>query len=134
VFTANITCISEPTSYDAASKDPRWQTAMQELEALQCNHTWDIIDLPNGKKPIGCKWVYRIKYKSDGTIDKFKARLVAKGFSQVQGLDYHETYSPVARMSTLRFLLSITAAKNWYLHQLDVDNAFYMAIYEKRCI
>jgi hypothetical protein len=95
-----------------------------ELDALARNHTWEVVDLPNGQRPIGCEWVFRIKYKQDGTIDRFKARLVAKGFTQVHGLDYQETYSPVARMSTLCLLLAISAAKLWYLHQLDIDNTF----------
>ena len=73
------------------------------------NNTWVLSDLPPRKKPIGCKWVYKIKYKSDGILDKYKARLVAKGFSQHQGIDYEETFAPTAKMSTIRLVLAKVA-------------------------
>jgi len=76
-------------------------------QSLLKNNTWVFSDLPPGKNPIGCKWVYKIKYKSDGTLDKYKARLVAKGFSQRQGIDYEETFAPTAKMSTIRLVLAM---------------------------
>lgn len=82
-----------------------------ELLALDKNNTWDLVLLPHGKKSIGCKWVYRIKLKSDGTIECYKACLVAKGYTQEYGNDYQETFSPVIKMPTIRCILSVTASK-----------------------
>ena len=87
-FSANISSISEPTSYKQASQGTRWLQAMEtELNALEQNHTWDLTNLPPGKSPIGSKWVYKTKLHHDGTVDRFKARLVAKGYHQIEGID-----------------------------------------------
>ncbi|RVW77586.1 Retrovirus-related Pol polyprotein from transposon RE1 [Vitis vinifera] len=124
-FTAAVSQDIEPTSYAEAASHSHWQEAMQsELAALEANHTWSLTSLPPGKKPIGCRWVYKIKRHSDGTIERFKARLVAKGYTQLEGIDYHDTFSPTAKMITVRCLLALAAAQNWSLHQLDVNNAF----------
>ncbi|GJV56042.1 retrovirus-related pol polyprotein from transposon TNT 1-94 [Tanacetum coccineum] len=106
-------------------KDKRWRSAMDsELEALEQNKTWAIEKLASNKKALGCKWVYKIKYKSDGTIERFKARLVILGNHQVAGVDYSETFAPVAKMATVRVFLAIAAAKQWELHQMDVHDTF----------
>jgi hypothetical protein len=88
------------------------------------NKTWKIVDCPPNVKPIGCKWVYRIKYKENGEIDKFKARLVEKGFSQKEGIDYEETFTPTTKWNTIRVVLSLATQNGWKVHQMDVKNSF----------
>ena len=95
-----------------------------ELQALEANHTWDIVSCPPHIKPIGSKWVYTVKLKSDGSLDRYKACLVALGNKQEYGLDYEETFAPVAKMTTVRTILAIATSKAWHLHQIDVKNAF----------
>ncbi|XP_049394571.1 uncharacterized mitochondrial protein AtMg00820-like [Solanum stenotomum] len=119
------TCDVEPKSYHEAVKDDRWILAMQqEIYALEENGTWDIVDLPPGKNVVGCKWVFKIKYRVDGQVERFKARLVAKGFNQQEGIDYSETFYPVAKMVTVRFVLAVATSSHWPIFQMDVYNAF----------
>ena len=96
----------------------------EELHALEKNQTWELVDLPLNKVAIGCKWIYKIKTQSDGTVERYKARLVAKGYNQEYGVDYEETFAPVARLTSVRTLLAIASARHWNLHQMDVKNAF----------
>jgi len=122
---ASFSSSIEPKNYEDASKHDCWKKAMaDELEALSANHTWILVPLPSGKKAIGCRWIYKLKHKSDGTIDRYKARLVAKGYTQLEGLDFLDTFAPVAKLTTLRLLLALAASHNWNLKQLDVNNAF----------
>ncbi|KAJ0927704.1 putative RNA-directed DNA polymerase [Helianthus annuus] len=114
-----------PNSVEQALESKNWKDAMEvEMKALMKNNTWERSTLPLGKKPVGCRWVFTIKYKPDGTIERYKARLVAKGYSQTYGIDYSETFSPVAKIDTIRVLFSIAANEGWPLHQFDVKNAF----------
>ena len=110
-----------------ALRDPHWRQAMsEELMALMRHGTWALVSPPKHCNPIGCKWVFWVKRKADGSIDRFKARLVAKSFNQRPGLDYKETFSPVVKPATIRTVLTITMTQGWLLRQLDVNNAFFM--------
>ena len=88
----------------------------KEYDALIENGTWKLVDPPLVTKPIGCKWVFKNKYKADGSLDKHKARLVAKGFSQKEGIDYEETFSPIAKWTTIETLFSLVARNGWKVH------------------
>jgi len=115
----------EPKSYVEASKLGSWREVMQnELTALEKTGTWEIVDLPNKIKPIGCRWIYKIKHHVDGSVERYKARLVAKGYTQIEGLDYFDTYSAVVKFTTVRVVIALASINNWHLHQLDVNNAF----------
>ncbi|KAL4367961.1 hypothetical protein GQ457_05G011320 [Hibiscus cannabinus] len=131
-FVANISSAYEPSFFHQAVKFPEWRTAMdEELQAMENLKTWSVVPLPAGKRAIACKWVYRIKRKADGTIDRYKARLVAKGFTQIEGIDFIDTFSPVAKMTTFKVLLALAAVHNWHLLQLDVNNAFLNGILDE---
>ena len=115
----------EPTSYTNASKHNQWCIAMdEEFQALKKQGTWFLVPLPATKNVMGCKWVYKLKHNSDGSIARYKARLVAKGFHQQQGIDFDETFSPAIKPPTVRLILSLAVSLQWPLRQLDIKNAF----------
>ncbi|KAM1643723.1 hypothetical protein ACFX2K_013518 [Malus domestica] len=115
----------EPSTFVDSASDPNWRCAMnEELDALHANSTWTMTTLPSSKVPINCKWVYKLKRNSEGSIERYKARLVAKGFTLAEGIDYHDTFSPTAKMITVRFLFALAATQSWSLHQVNVNNAF----------
>ncbi|KAM1781960.1 hypothetical protein ACFX11_040472 [Malus domestica] len=122
----------EPLTYKSALKSSVWFQAMQEeINALHGQGTWSLVPLPVHKNLVGCKWVFKIKRHSDGSIARHKARLVAKGFSQEPGIDYNDTFSPVVKPTTVRIVLALTAHFKWSLRQLDVKNAFLHGILQE---
>uniref|UniRef100_A0A2N9HXG0 Integrase catalytic domain-containing protein n=1 Tax=Fagus sylvatica TaxID=28930 RepID=A0A2N9HXG0_FAGSY len=118
----------EPQSFKEAMSMPEaplWKEAVNsEIESILQNHTWELVDLPPGCKPLGYKWIFKRKMKADGSIDKYKARLVVKGYKQKEGVDYFDTYSPVTRITSIRMLIAIAALYNLEIHQMDVKTAF----------
>ncbi|KAK1431533.1 hypothetical protein QVD17_07993 [Tagetes erecta] len=117
--------VADPISYEQASKISKWQEAMKaEMLAIEKNKTWKLVHLPAGKNLVGVKWLFKTKPGANGEGVKFKARLVAKGYSQQYGVDYQETFAPVARFETIRIILAVAAQMGWEIYQLDVKSAF----------
>ncbi|CAL2237103.1 unnamed protein product [Prunus armeniaca] len=118
-------CIVELESFEEADLDESWRKAMEaELEMIEKNNNWQLVERPFNKPVIGVKWVYKTKLNLDGTVQKNKARLVAKGYSQKPGIDYNETFALVARLDTITTLIALVAQKKWHFYQLDVKSAF----------
>lgn len=124
-YSAVRTSDDEPVSHITAMKHPLWRSAMNdEFQALVKNKTWHLVPPHAGLNVINCKWIFKLKRKADGSIDRYKARLVAKGFKQQYGIDYDDTFSPVVKPTTIRVLLSLAVSHGWSLRQIDIQNAF----------
>jgi histone deacetylase 1/2 len=114
-----------PKTYRGALHDPHWQRAMHdEFEALVTNGTWSLVPRPSRANVVSGKWIFKHKFHSDGSLSCYKARWVVRGLSQLPGIDFDETFSPVVKWATIRAVLSITVSRLWPIHQLDVKNAF----------
>ncbi|GKA31563.1 putative RNA-directed DNA polymerase [Tanacetum coccineum] len=119
------TTITEPASFTVANNSPKWRQAMkEEYDALMKNGTWSLVPRASNTNVVDGKWVYRLKRDKNGAITRYKARFVAKGFRQQPGIDFHETFSPVVKSTTIRAVLSLAVTNNWPLRQLDIQNAF----------
>ncbi|GKD60774.1 ribonuclease H-like domain-containing protein [Tanacetum coccineum] len=131
-FVTELNKAFEPKNYWEACKYQHWVKAMnKEMNALYRNDTWDITDLPKGRKYIGGKWMFKIKYKSNGEIERYKERYVVRGYNQKEGIDFDETFSPVVKIVTVRCVINLAVQNNWTLYQLDINNAFlYGELYE----
>lgn len=117
--------VVEPVSIKKALCSALWKTTMDnEMATLIKNKTWRLVPPPPNINLIECKWVFKVKTKSDGSFDRCKARLVAKGFNQVPSVDFHETFSPIVKAPTIRIILALAVSKGWIIRQLDVNNAF----------
>lgn len=124
-FILSITTHKLPKTFSEVVLSKEFKLAMQyEMGSLEETGTWTVCELSPGKHPVGCKWINTIKYNHDGTIERHKSRLVSMGYTQLECLDYLDTFSPVAKIGTLRLLIRLAAAKNWSITQLDISNAF----------
>ena len=133
---ALVANVIEPNTFEEALQSQHateWQQAMdEEMASLHSNNTWSLTELPAGFTPIPVKWVYKVKRDATGNVERFKARLVAKGFRQKEGIDFDEVFAPVGKYSTLRILLSMAAAHDFELHQLDIKTAFLNGVLEEQ--
>ncbi|KAE8679159.1 Zinc ion binding, putative isoform 1 [Hibiscus syriacus] len=122
----------EPVSFQEAVQEKKWRDAMdEEIKAIEKNDTWELTSLPKGHKAIGVKWVYKTKQNAKGEIERHKARLVAKGYSQKAGIDYDVVFAPVARLETIRLIISLAAQNKWKIQQIDVKYAFLNGVLEE---
>ena len=131
-YMMKVASIHDQESFAEASKDAKWQEAMEEeMQVLAANNTWDLVDPSKHSKQIRCRWIYKIKYNVDGSVNRYKARMVAKGYAQTHGINYDETFAPVTKMTTVRVVLAIVVAKGWHIHQMYVKNVFLLGDLEE---
>ena len=124
-FIASLDSISLPNKVSKTLAHPGWRNAMiEEMDALTDNGTWDLVCLPAGKKAIGYRWMFTVKVNPDGSIVRLKARLVDKGYAWTYGVDYSDTFSPIAKMTSIRLFIYLVATHAWDLHQFDIKNVF----------
>ena len=117
--------VTEPSSFEEAVEDPAWVDAMvEEYDSIVRNSAWEIFPRPEGKSVVGLRWIYKVKQAADGSVEKYKATFFAQGFSHIEGIDYEETFAPVARYSSIRTILALSAQMGWHIHQMDVKTAF----------
>jgi hypothetical protein len=125
---ATIVFSEEPQTMEEALKGKdanKWEIAMQEeYDSLVVNNSWSLVPLPKGRKLISCKWVFKIKHGVDGEVERYKAKLVARGFNQTFGVDYNETFTPIAKFVSIRCVLALAAIKDMEIHQMDVKTKF----------
>jgi hypothetical protein len=122
----------EPTCFEEVIQKKEWADAMtEEYQSIIKNDVWEIVPRPKSKDVVSSKWQYKIKHVVDGSIEKYKARFVALGFSQTEGIDYEETFSPVARYNSIKTIIVLAAKMKWKLHQMDVKTSFLNGVIEE---
>ena len=124
---ANVVMHNEPHTRSKAMQSgdaKKWKLAMQEYDSLMANGTWELTPLPKNRQSVGCKWLFRTNRDACRNVVRYKARLVVKGYSQVAGVDFNETFAPVAKFSTIRCILALSAVMDLEMHQMDVKTAF----------
>ena len=135
---SDLSIDNDPVSFDQAmsgENSDKWLMAMkEELKSMDDNNVWEMTELSKDSKRVGCKWVFKTKRDSKGNVKRYKARLVAKGYTQKDGIDYKETFSPVSRKDSLRIVMALVAHFDLELHQMDVKRPFSMEIWKKRYI
>ena len=104
---------------------------VEEYDSIFRSSAWEIVPRPVGKLVVGSRWIYKVKQAADGSVEKYKARFVARGFSQIEGIDYEETFAPVTRYSSITTILALSAQMGWHIHQMDVNTAFLNGIIEE---
>ncbi|KAL0313654.1 UNVERIFIED_CONTAM: Retrovirus-related Pol polyprotein from transposon RE1 [Sesamum calycinum] len=125
LFSVSFSSVSIPNTYCEALRHPAWKLAMDdEMSALISRGTWELVEVPPNADIVACRWVFNRKFHADGTLERYKAHLVAKGFTQTYGVDYFETFSPVARLNSIHILFSLADNLNWPMYQMDIKNAF----------
>ena len=123
---------TEPSSYEEVLGQSVWRDAMmEEYQSIMKNDVWDVVQRLKGKSVVTSKWIFKIKHAADGSVEKYKARFVAHGFSQKEGIDYEETFVPVARYTSIRAIISLTFVRGWKLHQMDVKTPFLNGVIEE---
>jgi hypothetical protein len=124
--------VTEPSSFQEAVQDPTWVDSMvEEYDSIVKNSAWEIVPRPVDKLVVGSKWIYKVNQVDDGSLEKYKARFVARGFSQIEGIDYDDTFAPVARTSSIRSILALSAQMGWRINQMDVKTVFLNKIIEE---
>jgi hypothetical protein len=123
---------SEPSTFEEATSRQVWRDAMmEEYNSIMKNDVWEVVPRPEGKLVVTSRWLYKLKHATNGSIKKYKARFVARGFSQVEGVDYDETFALVARYTSIRAVISIATEMGWKIHQMDVKTAFLNGLIEE---
>jgi hypothetical protein len=122
----------EPTFFEETIQRKEWVDSMiEEYQSIMKNGVWEIVPRPKSKDVVSYRWLFKIKHVADGSIEKYKARFVARGFSQKEGIDYEETFTPMAKYTSIRTIKSLAAKMKWKLHQMDVKTTFLNGVIEE---